>query len=39
MIGHKTFVSLSAMEERARQEIVTRTEGPGNYRISDPLES
>ena len=39
MIGHKTFVSLSAMEERARREIVTRTEGPGNYRITDPLES
>ena len=39
MIGHKTFVSLSAMEERARRQIVTRTEGPGNYRINDPLES
>ena len=39
MIGHKTFVSLQAMEERARRQIVTRTEGPGTYAISDPIES
>ena len=39
MIGHKTFVSLSAMEERARHEIVTRAEGPGTYTITDPIES
>lgn len=39
MIGHKTFVSLSAMEDRARKEVVTRTEGPGTYRIKDPIES
>ena len=39
MIGHKTFVSLSAMEDRARNEIVTRAEGPGTYLISDPIES
>ena len=39
VIGHKTFVSLSAMEERARREIVIRTEGPGTYAISNPLES
>jgi homoserine O-acetyltransferase len=39
MIGHKTFVSLSAMEERARREVVTRSEGPGTYTISDAIES
>jgi homoserine O-acetyltransferase len=39
MIGHKTFVSLAAMEERARAEVVDRAEGPGTYRISDALES
>lgn len=39
MIGHKTFVSLSAMEERARKEVVTRDEGPGTYTITDPIES
>ena len=39
MIGHKTFVSLEAMEERARGEIVDRSEGPGSYRIQHHLES
>ncbi len=39
MIGHKTFVSLSSMEERARQELVSRDEGPGTYRIQDAIES
>ena len=39
MIGHKTFVSLAAMKERARGETVDRTEGPGTYRIADPMES
>ncbi len=39
MIGHKTFVSLSALEERARNEVVSHDEGPGSYRISNPLES
>lgn len=39
MIGHKTFVSLAAMEERARLEVVDRSEGPGTYRISEALES
>lgn len=39
MIGHKTFVSLSAMEERARQEVVPGDEGPGSYVISSALES
>jgi homoserine O-acetyltransferase len=39
MIGHKTFVSLAAMEERARKEVITRSEGPGTYTISDAIES
>ncbi|NNF68301.1 MAG: alpha/beta fold hydrolase, partial [Acidimicrobiia bacterium] len=38
MIGHKTFVSLAAMEERARGEVIRR-EGPGTYQISNTLES
>ena len=39
MIGHKTFVSLAAMEDRARLEVVDRSEGPGTYRIAEALES
>jgi homoserine O-acetyltransferase len=39
MIGHKTFVSLEAMQERARAETLDRTEGPGTYRIANPMES
>jgi homoserine O-acetyltransferase len=39
MIGHKTFVSLAAMKERARLETIGRDEGPGTYRIADPMES
>ncbi|MGA9596310.1 MAG: homoserine O-acetyltransferase [Acidimicrobiia bacterium] len=39
MIGHKSFVSLEAMQERARGEMIDRTEGPGTYRIADPMES
>ncbi len=38
MIGHKTFVSLQAMEERARDELV-ENEFAGSIRISNPLES
>lgn len=38
MIGHKTFVSLQAMEERARDEIVGN-EFVGPIRITNPLES
>lgn len=38
MIGHKSFVSLDAMEERARTEIIDH-DGPGNYSIETPLES
>jgi homoserine O-acetyltransferase len=38
MIGHKTFVSLQAMEERARNEVVGN-EFAGPIRIRNPLES
>lgn len=38
MIGHKTFVSLDALRERARSEIVRR-EDLGGYRVGQPLES
>ncbi len=39
MIGHKTFVSLKAMEERARSEVVDRNETGGYVQITNPLES
>lgn len=39
MIGHKTFVSLSAMEERARHEVVRRDDSLAWYQIRSPLES
>ncbi len=39
MIGHKTFVSLQAMKERARYETMGRNEGPGTYQIAEPVES
>ncbi len=39
MIGHKTFVSLAAMEERARSEIVRRDETLAWYQLRSPLES
>ncbi len=38
MIGHKTFVSLSAIEERARSEVVSPGDALGG-RIRHPLES
>ncbi len=38
MIGHKTFVSLEALRERARDEIVQR-ENLGGYVVGHPLES
>jgi len=38
MIGHKTFVSLEAMEERARTEVI-RGERTGRYMIHSPVES
>jgi homoserine O-acetyltransferase len=39
MIGHKTFVSLNMLEERARGEIIQRDDDLGFYRISHPIES
>lgn len=38
MIGHKTFVSLESLEQRARAETPIH-DGPPTYRIDDPLES
>lgn len=39
MIGHKTFVSLEAMSDRARDDATARTIGPAGYEIRHPLES
>lgn len=39
MIGHKTFVSLEAMEERARTEIVRRVDSLAWYQLRSSLES
>ena len=39
MIGHKTFVSLDAMRERARREVVPSPDHPDGYEIRHPLES
>jgi homoserine O-acetyltransferase len=39
MIGHKTFVSLTAMQERARSEIVDPHEASAYINISHPIES
>jgi homoserine O-acetyltransferase len=39
MIGHKTYVSLSAMQERARDEIVTQSDDLSWYHLSSTLES
>lgn len=39
MIGHKAFVSLKAMEERARKEVVDRNETGGYIQIVKPIES
>ncbi len=38
MIGHKTFVSLEAMRDRARLEVVQH-EDLGGYEVGHPLES
>lgn len=38
MIGHKTFVSLKAMRDRARSEVI-QYEDLGGYRVGHPLES
>lgn len=39
MIGHKTFVSLRALQDRARQEVLDHSEGPGTYHLNHVLES
>lgn len=39
MIGHKTFVSLAAMDERARSAVITESAGPPGYEVQHPLES
>jgi len=39
MIAHKTYVSLSTMEDRARDEIVQPSSGFNHYRFSHPIES
>ncbi len=39
MIGHKTFVSLGAMEERARSEVVRRDQTLAWYQLRSPIES
>ena len=39
MIGHKSFVSLHAIEERARNEVVDRDEAGGYIQIVNPIES
>lgn len=38
MIGHKTFVSLEALRQRARDEVLQH-EDLGGYRVRHPLES
>lgn len=38
MIGHKTFVSLETMRERAREEVVPGA-NLGGYQVGHPLES
>lgn len=39
MIAHKTYVSLHAMEDRARSEVVQPNEGFKQYRVTHPVES
>src|SRR5690606_28269307 len=39
MISHKTFVSLDALSERAREEIVHREDDLNWYNLTHPLES
>ncbi len=39
MIGHKTYVSLAAMQERARDEIVSSSDDLAWYHLSSTLES
>ena len=39
IIGHKTYVSLEDLQERARQEVVTRTDHLPWYNLHSSLES
>ncbi len=39
MIAHKTFISLSALELRARQEVVEPSDYKGRYRLTTSHES
>lgn len=39
MIGHKTYISLEAMQERARNEIVSPSDDLAWYHLSSTLES
>lgn len=39
MIAHKTFVSLSALERRARAEVLRPDDSLSWYRLADPIES
>jgi homoserine O-acetyltransferase len=39
MIGHKTYVSLEAMKERARAEVVRKSDDLAWYHLNSPLES
>jgi homoserine O-acetyltransferase len=39
MIGHKTYVSLVAMQERARDQIISQSDNLAWYRLSSTLES
>ncbi len=39
MIGHKTYVSLVAMQERARDEIVSQSDNLAWYQLTSTLES
>lgn len=38
-ISHKTFVSLNALEQRSRSEIIDRADGLSWYELTDPIES
>ncbi len=39
MIGHKTYVSLEAMQERARTEFISKSDNLEWYQLSSTLES
>lgn len=39
MIGHKTFISLHTLEQRARKDVLAETDHQGWYQLSHSLES